>query len=78
MAAMQHLVGKWSPKALLCLQRLSSTTPGDRGLALRAPKRHRMIHFRGHGDVDINTPRQTQGVLGTSQKRMPGAEGSRR
>lgn len=78
MAAMQRLVGKWSPKALLCLQRLSSATPGDRGLALRAPKRHRMVNFHGGGDVDISTPRQTQGVLGTSQRRMPGEEGSRR
>lgn len=78
MAAMQRLVGKWSPKALLCLQRLSSATPGDRGLALRAPKRHRMVNFHGRGDVDISTPRQTQGVLGTSQRRMPGEEGSRR
>ena len=78
MAAVQNLVGKWSPKALLCLQRPSSTTPGDRGLALRAPKRHRMIHFHGRGDVDINTPRQTQGVLGTTQRRMLGEEGSGR
>ena len=43
-----------------------------------APKRHRMIHFHGCGDVDINNPRQTQGVLGTSQRRMLGEEGSRR
>ena len=75
---MHSMVGKWSPKAPGCLQGLSSATPGGRGLALRAPKRYRMMHFHGHGDVDINTPRQTQGVLGTSQKRMPGAEGSRR
>ena len=77
MAATHSLVGKWAPKALVCLQRLSSAIPGGRGLALRAPKRHRMIHFHGCGDADINTPRQTQGVLGTSQKRMPGAEGIR-
>lgn len=32
---------------------------------LRAPKkRQRMIHFRGHGCADINTPCQAQGVLG--------------
>ena len=78
MAAMQRLVGKCSPKALLCLQRLSSATPGDRGLALRAPKRHRMVHFHGRGDADINTPHQTQGVLGTSQRRVLGEERSRR
>lgn len=76
MAAVQNLVGKWSPKALLCLQHPSSTTPGDS--PLRAPKKHRMIHFHGRGDVNINTPRQTQGVLGTTQRRMLGEEGSGR
>ena len=75
MAAMQHLVGKWSPKALLCLQRLSSTTPGDRGLALRAPKRHRMIHFRGHGDVDINTPPSNPGSSGNHSEEDAGGGG---
>ena len=78
MAAVQHLVGKCSPKALLCLQRFPEQPPGDRGLALRAPKRHRMIHFHGCENVEINTPCQTQGVLGTSQRRMLGEEGSRR
>ena len=78
MAAVQNLVGKWSPKALLYLQRLSRATPGDWGLALKAPKRHRMIHFHGCEIVDINTPCQTQGVLGTSQRRMLGEEGNRR
>ena len=75
MAAMQHLVGKWSPKALLCLQRLSSTTPGDKGLALRAPKRHRMIHFRGHGDVDINTPPSNPGSSGNHSEEDAGGGG---